>query len=313
MAPAISDSTAPWRRDPKGETSGPSIEKAPQLTSSLSRFADGAAQALAALFGGAFAGALEAMESPSTFDLLAERDGQCAALLHSSALDARLGLIMDARVVDVIVATMFGVDPAVDALVVAAARPRTELESRLLGEISKSLAEALRMAFAPVATFDVDFESLNTIEDVHLFGAKDMPAISARYTIKAPGGSFWLIVALPQPLTAPLGHLFTRGPTDGASKLDPKWAERMETGVKRAHMTLTAILDEFELTLGEIAQFSVGGVLTLTGEGEGRVRMECAERGVFICKLGERAQRYALEVEDIIARPIEPPYPESIL
>jgi flagellar motor switch protein FliM len=310
MASPTQDSPAPWLREGRDETAGPPIEKAPQLTSSLHRFADGAAQALAALFGGAFAGMFEATGATTTFELLAEQAGHGAALLHSSSLDARLAMILDTRAVDAIVATMFGADPAVDALATPTARPRTELESRLLGEVAKSLAEALRAAFAPVATFDLEFESLNTIEDSGLFGAKDMQALTARYAIKTPGGSFWMMLALPQSLTTPLARLFARGPAAGGARLDPKWTERMESGVKRARMTLIAILDEFELTLGEIAGWRVGELLALTGEGEGRVRMECGERGVFICELGERGDRYALEVEDIIARPIEPPYPE---
>jgi len=32
---------------------------------------------------------------------------------------------------------------------------------------------------------------------------------------------------------------------------------------------------------------------------------------VFVCSLGERGGRYALEVEDIIARPVEGPYPAT--
>jgi flagellar motor switch protein FliM len=307
-----SESAAPWLRQRKAASAGPSIEKTPQLRSSLNRFTDAAAAALATLFGGAFAGAFEATETTTTFDILAAHEGHPAASIQSEALDARLLMIMDVGVVDLIVGAMFGVDSAMDGLLSGTdptVRPRTDLENRLLGELAKSLAVALRIAFAPVATFDLDFVGVNTIEDTDLLGGRDMPAISARYSIKTPGGVFRLTLVLPQSLTAPLARLFARGSGDGGAQLDPNWARRMEKGVTRARMSLVAILDEFELSLGEISRFAIGSVLPLAGDGEGRVRIECVERGVFLCKLGEQGDRYALEVEDIIARPVEPPYP----
>jgi hypothetical protein len=39
------------------------------------------------------------------------------------------------------------------------------------------------------------------------------------------------------------------------------------------------------------------------------VRIDCGERGVAVCSLGERSGRYALQVEDIIAKRIEGAYP----
>jgi len=46
-------------------------------------------------------------------------------------------------------------------------------------------------------------------------------------------------------------------------------------------------------------------VLPLSNLSDGHVRIECVERGVFLCKLGERGDRYALEIEDIIGNSSE--------
>ena len=98
--------------------------------------------------------------------------------------------------------------------------------------------------------------------------------------------------------------MFARGPDPNAAKIDPQWTRQMEQGVTRAKLDLTAILDEFEMSLGDVAGFAVGVTLPLSNGGDGHVRIECAERGVFLCRLGERGDRYALEIEDIIARPL---------
>ena len=68
-------------------------------------------------------------------------------------------------------------------------------------------------------------------------------------------------------------------------------------------MSLSAILDEFTLSLGDVAHLQVGQILPLTNAGEGRIRIECAERGVFICTLGDERNATPFRVEDILPLP----------
>ena len=302
------DPATAWLRDNKAESQGLSIDKMPQLNASLERFSENIGIALARICGAGVSGASEKIETTTTFAMLGANEGNPSALLRSAALDARALMVFDEKIVDILINSIFGVDPTRDngfspaeAEPEAEPRARTELESRLLGEFTKALAGALQDAFAPVASFDLAYESVNTIEDENLLGPKDMPAVSAQYTVKTIAGAFRLLVVLPQALTTPLSEMFARGPDPSATKLDPNWTRKMEQGVTKARLTLTAILDEFEMSLGDVANLQVGGLLPLSNIGEGDIRIECVERGVFICKLGEHGERYALEVHDIIA------------
>ncbi len=85
----------------------------------------------------------------------------------------------------------------------------------------------------------------------------------------------------------------------------------MERRVTESSLTLTAILDEFQMSLADVSSLRLGHILPLSDGGQGQVRIECGERGVFICSLGERNGRYALEVEDVIAKPVEGAYPPT--
>ena len=126
--------------------------------------------------------------------------------------------------------------------------------------------------------------------------------MTAQYTVKTiAGGVPAARRAAADALTTPLAEMFARGPDPGATKLDPNWTRKMEQGVTQRQLTLTAILDEFEMSLGDVAGLRVGAMLPLRNVGEGHVRIECVERGVFLCRLGEHGERYALEIEDIIA------------
>jgi flagellar motor switch protein FliM len=298
-----------WLRESRQQNATHAIEKTPQFRASMSRFAERAGERLGATFGGPFTAANEATRNAGAFAALGEHVGQPAAVLYSPTLDARMGVLFEAGVVELVIAAMFGVEAANDEAAQTLAKAPTALQTRLIGEVAGALAAALSDAFAPVADFELGLERSETVEEETLLGPKDTPAFLAPVTIKAPSGAFGVALLLPHPFLTALMAAFARGPAPGAAKLDPVWSSRMERRVAQANLTLTAVLDEFQMSLADVSNLQIGHVLPLSDGGQGRVRIESGERGVFICSLGERGGRYALEVEEIIARRAEGPYP----
>jgi flagellar motor switch protein FliM len=303
---------APWLREAKPDGSGLSIEKMPLLGAALEQFAISAGTGLASLCGVGVTATIDGIEPTTTFELLGVYQNYLAAVLHCASLDARLLLILDPQIVDFVLRSVFDAGPARDDMPSTPnleERPRSELDSCLVGEFAKALTTMLREALAPSTGLDIAFEGLEELVDPQILGPRDMLAIGVKVTIKSAAGACVLIIALPKAVLGPVSQKLAKGAASGMMKPDPKWTRQMEYGVTQARITLTAILDEFESTLGDISMLAVGQVLNLTGEGQGQIRIECAERGVFHCKLGEQSDRYALEIEEIIAR--EPDAPIS--
>jgi flagellar motor switch protein FliM len=71
----------------------------------------------------------------------------------------------------------------------------------------------------------------------------------------------------------------------------------MSAGVSKAPVAVSAVLEQFEMTLGDVAAFKVGHVLELRGGALGRVRLECAGQGVFWGRLSQSDAGYRIEVE----------------
>jgi flagellar motor switch protein FliM len=299
-----------WMREGKPVSATHAIQKTPQFRSSLERFAERAGERLSTTFGGLFNAGLEATRNVNTFEGLTEHAGQPASVMYSEGLDARMAILFEGGAVELLINAMFGVGAANDTAPQASRAP-TALEMGMLGEVTEALAAAFRDAFAPVADFDLSVEATETVEDDELLGPKDSPALLAPVTIKAPTGTFGFTLLLPHPFLTPLAAAFVRGPAPGAAKLDPIWSNRMERRVTESSLTLTAILDEFQMSLADVSSLRLGHILPLSDGGQGQVRIECGERGVFICSLGERNGRYALEVEDVIAKPVEGAYPPT--
>ena len=301
------DPSAIWQRDAKSDAPALQIEKFPQFNATLEQFGDTIGDMLAPMCGPGVTGSIEAMEPTTTFGFLDAHVGEPAALMMSARLEARALMVVDPGAVEVLIGAMFNVNPSLDsdAARTIAPRDRTNLETRLLGEYSKKLITCLDAAFRTTAPIDLTFDTFSNIAGGSLLGRNDQPAISVRYAIKTNAGIFGLLVVLPRNFTSALAALYAKGPDPSTIKPDPQWSEGIERGVSQTLLHLSAILDEFTLTLGDVAHLEVGQVLPLSGAGEGRIRIECAERGVFVCMLGERNERYALEVEDILPLPSE--------
>jgi len=297
-----------WLREGKQNASH-AVEKTPQFRASIERFSERAAERLSATFGAMFTAAIEETRNGKTFAALDAHLDRPAVALSSQALDQRMAFLFEGGCIDMLIDAMFGFEAANDSEPGDAPKAPTALELRMIGEVAGALAEALSDAFAPVADFDLAFDSAETVEDDSLLGAKDMSALLAPVTIKAPAGGFGVTLMFPHPFLTALALAFARGPAPGAAKLDPVWSSRMERRVTESSLTLTAVLDEFQMSLADVSTLRVGHILPLSDGGQGRVRIDCGERGVAVCSLGERSGRYALEVEDIIAKPIELAYP----
>jgi flagellar motor switch protein FliM len=296
---------APWLQEGNADPVGFSIEKMPLLESALDQFAVIAGARLAPICGVGVTATVDGIEATTTFELLAVYQHHLAAMLHCASLEARMLLILDPRIVDFVLRAVFDAGPRREEATSepnAEDRPRSEVESCLVAEFAKTLTLMLQEALAPSTGLDLSLERLEEIEDSQLLGPRDMRAIAAKVTIKTSAGACVLILALPQSLLGPVSRKLARGASPSSTKPDPIWTRQMQFGVTQARIAMTAILDEFEMTLGGVASLAVGQVLDISTDGRASIRVECAERGVFHCKLGEQGGRYALEIEDIIVR-----------
>ncbi|MBV8473247.1 MAG: FliM/FliN family flagellar motor switch protein, partial [Hyphomicrobiales bacterium] len=168
------------------------------------------------------------------------------------------------------------------------------------GEFARHLTKALTKAFAQNGGLAFAFERLDMLGDIYTLGRRDMSAIMGRVTIEIAGGPAQITLLFPQSLLLPVRKDLTVDPGSEAPTSDPRWIRELKAGVTKAPLKVTAVLEEAEMTLGDVAEFEVGRVLPLQGVGMGRVRLECVGHKIFWCKLGEGDGRYSLKVEEAI-------------
>jgi flagellar motor switch protein FliM len=279
------------------------IERMPGLGYALNRFIAEAPQRLAALIARPSAGAIEDVRTTTLFQAIGECSGLTAAIYASAEPEAHLMIALDERIDSQIVASIFGeaISPEISDNA-GSERPRTAIESALVEAFARALGEALEAAFASVARVALSFERLTTIKDPFALGRRDGEAAAARFTLGMNGGASGGLLLLPHAFLLPFRAELASDPEAEALPPDRRWSRLMEAGVQQTRLPVTAVLEEVPMSLGDVANFEVGGLLPLQCNDFTAIRLECSGRGMFTCRLGQADGRYRLEVESPIAQ-----------
>jgi flagellar motor switch protein FliM len=304
MARVEQGSVASKHLDQMFEGASLSVDRMPGLSAMLDQFQRCLADELAPLCGGKPSFDLGRMEAASLFEVLRQRQGNLAAILHCPQYDARMLVAFDRPFVDAFTYAVFGGSsaPAFNVRGTASSmRPFTEIELQLMARTATSAAGALGAAFADVTKVDFQFERLETIADVQMLGRRDANTITADIKFMIGDVSGGMLVVLTQPIVLPARPKFMLDPANEPAVADSGWAQQLRVGVESTRVTLTAVLEELESDLGHVATFTVGHMLELKGRGMGRVMLECSGQDLFWCKLGQSDGGYTLVIEEPVA------------
>jgi flagellar motor switch protein FliM len=107
-----------------------------------------------------------------------------------------------------------------------------------------------------------------------------------------------MFVVIPQPALTPIRQQLSRDLSSDGSASDPRWRKMMREGVQKTEVKAVAVLDEQELTLGDIASWRVGGLLPLKASAVTKIRLDSKNQPLFWCELGQDQGHYTLKVSD---------------
>ena len=245
---------------------------------------------------------LQGIESGVAADLLIAHEGKSAvAVLHAATWNARLLASADRGAVFAIVETMLGGDGSQQAAVPE--RPLSRIEVRVVGAFFERVARGLELAFAGVADTSFAVEGVSEEIDYDIIGRRNNPVVVARFRLETPDHGGEILIAVTRAALNPLRQTLSRIPaTEAPPAADARWSRQMESGVTRAHVVVTAVLDERMGTLGEVAGFEVGQVVELNATASGRVLLECNAERLMWCYLGKSQGKYALRVDELVDR-----------
>jgi flagellar motor switch protein FliM len=277
------------------------VQRLPMLRVAFERAAEACAEDLASISTVPPQVVLQRLESGTAGDLLGAQNGNSAiCILHASAWNARLVAIADRNAVFAIVEMMLGGDGSQPAPAVS--RPLSLVERRVAATLFERVARALETGFAGIADTPFAVEASAESIDFDVFAGANNAIVAAVLRLEMAGMSGDLIIAVARAAINPLRQVLGRVPVKEEPAADPQWSQQMQNEITRAHVTLTAVLDERMGLMGEVANFKVGQVVELNATAHGRLRLECNGEKLVWCHLGKAQGKYALRVDEPIDR-----------
>jgi flagellar motor switch protein FliM len=280
------------------ETPGLSVDRLPMLRAVFERLATSCTESLRRMCGPPTSFFVNKVETAHIWDVLESYESSAAAVYYVPEWDARVLVGVDNRSIMALVEAMFGGDgseaPPEDF------RAFSPLEVRIAHAICDLATESLQASFAPLVDLTFRFERVETRIDFSMMGPRNIPVVAAQVMFQVLDNGGLMYVLIPQTALSPLRQNLERDISLDANA-DPRWSQQMQKGIRRAEVTLKAVLEEREITLADVAAFRVGQVFELRAKPSSKVTLECREQPFFSCKLGQSDGYYSLVIEDTIS------------
>lgn len=277
-------------------------ERLSRLKLLAAAWAEAGAEALNAFYAApveiAFSGLSGLLFTPTQPDVKAS----VAAMAIGSAKWRETGFVLaDASLADTLVEAVFGGSGQAPA---GTPRPMTKLDRRFVEMAFSTLIEAGNPVFRDVAALDMVpgrflADAVGPELD-ELLAPKDRAFLQLAFTISIGQYAGTVRIALPERALAPHRRKLTIVPETAPVVTDEGWARDITEGLQLADLEVRALLDEQQITLGEVARFTLGQTIVLDATMDSLIIVECEEQRLFRGRMGRSRDSYVVRIEEKI-------------
>jgi flagellar motor switch protein FliM len=176
----------------------------------------------------------------------------------------------------------------------------SNLELQVTQALFEHVGAALQVAFSQVAQARFRFERAETRMDFAGVGRRNNPSVCAKFLLQAINRGGEMFVIVPQAALSPIRQALSKIVQNEASSPDPRWVKQFSEEVQRAAVSIKAVIESREYTLGDLAGLKVGDVLRLPATPQSRVKVESAEQPLFLAYLGQDQGYHTLCIDESI-------------
>lgn len=205
---------------------------------------------------------------------------------------------IDGTCIDMIVEAAFGADGSEP--VATTSRPLSRIELRLAGAIFQKIIRTVHSASADPGATVPDLDRVECLTGQPVLVRREDEWLIARLEFCALDRVGELFILMPLAAAGTLRDMpadASPGPSGG----DPGWSAHIQQHLTRTDITLRAILDEQEFTLGQIVELKPGDMLPLRATPQSQVKLVSNEQPLLWCELGQADGAYTLRVQDFVS------------
>lgn len=180
-------------------------------------------------------------------------------------------------------------------------RPYTTIERNLVERMVHVVLGDLSTAFDPLSPVTFRFERL---ESNPRFATIARPAnativANLRVDMEDRGGKMELVI--PYATLEPVRELLLQMFIGEKFGRDSIWESHLSTELWQTEVPIQAVLDEFELRLGEIMNWTEGTRIELNCAPESKIRLRCGDVSMFDGKMGRKGVNIAVRIANRLA------------
>jgi flagellar motor switch protein FliM len=286
-------------RDMLLDAAGLSLDRLPMLHVIFDRMSTSCAEHLRHMAASPMYYSLSGLESGRITEILEMYEANAVAgIFHAPEWDSHILIGFDRDFIYTMVEVLFGSDGSEPP--VEEARGFSNIELRMAQTLFEQVAKALQASFSLVVDTKFKLERIETRMDFAVIGRRNNQAVAAKFLLQALNRGGEMFVIIPQSVLNPMRKALSHVVTGESSGRDPRWMKQIATEVKKTEVTLTAVLEERFLSLGEIADLKIGDVIELQATPRSRVKLESNQQGLFWCHIGQSEGSYVLKVDELI-------------
>ncbi len=174
----------------------------------------------------------------------------------------------------------------------------SSVEVQIAQFIFEEVGTALQTAFSGISNPRFRLERTETRMDFAGAGRRNHQAVVAKFILQAINRGGEMFVIIPQSALVPLRRVLARVAPADLTPPDSAWTRHMGEEVRRASVTISAVAETNELTLGDVADLKVGQIVKLQATANSRIKVESAEQSLFWAYLGQNEGYYTLCIDE---------------
>ena len=221
-----------------------------------------------------------------------------AGIFHVPAWDNRVVVGFDRDFIFSMIELLFGGDGSESPI--ETERSFSSIEIQVAQMLFDHVAQSLQAAFSQVINLRFRFERSETRMDFASVGKRNNPAFIARFLLQAINRGGEMFVVIPQAALLPMRQTLSRVTPNDAPTPDPNWSKKIKDEVQKTEVSIRAVLESEDFTLGDIAGLKVGQVLKLEATTHSRVKVESSEQALFWAYLGQDEGFHTLCIDEPI-------------
>ena len=179
-------------------------------------------------------------------------------------------------------------------------RPYTTIERTLVERMIYVVLSDLSAAFDPLSPVTFRFDRLETNPRFATIARQANAAIVARLRIDMEDRGGRMDLLIPYATLEPVRELLLQMFMGEKFGRDSIWESHLVSELWLTDVPIDAVLDQQEVTLGEVINWKPGSRLVLNATPDSEVELRCGELPMFRGKVGRRGRHIAIQIEDLL-------------